>query len=200
MKKFLVALLILVLGFSFSACGKQIEKAVKDVLEQSGVETDEDGNATKTITSPESSLTLSYPLSWSNLKGELNDDASIELGNPIKEQYLVVIEETDEDFVDDFNVDVYMGMVMDYFLTSIDLDKEPDIQKIKIGKEGIDARQTRISGAVDNIKAEYIYSCLENDGVYYQIIAWSIRSKFDDAEPIYMDVLASITFLQSEDV
>ena len=201
MKKITLLILAILVGFSLAACGtmvKAVEKAVSDkqASEENGEGEDggEAGAALQTITSAESSLTLSFPKAWKVYHGELHDDASIEIANPAKEQYMIVLEESAEDFVEGFNVDDYLEIFLEGMVEGIDLEVEPVIQPAKFGKDGLDARQARMSGAVDSIKVEYFLVCAEVNGIFYQVIAWSLPSRFDAAKPLYDEVIASATF------
>lgn len=183
MKKNIVFLLALVVMLVFlSGCG--ILESIKDSLGDG-----EDG--TQTIKSDVTGLSLEFPKSWK--KEELNDVASIEMARLSKEQYMVVIEEEMADFEDGITVDDYAEIILENMSAAVEGSGNPTIKEVTIA-DGIVAKQFELAGTISKIKAKYLVTCVENDGVFYQFTAWSLQSKYDAAKPVFDTILDTISF------
>lgn len=151
----------------------------------------ENTSETQTITSAESGLSMVFPKSWKK-QNDLNEEASVQMGYPVKEQYMIVLEEKKEDFVDDFTLDDYISIILSNMQTAVEASENTEITDVKIN--GLSAKQFEISGAVERIKIKYLITCVENDDVFYQITSWSLQSKYDACKPIFEEILGSISF------
>lgn len=117
--------------------------------------------------------------SWSALKG-LNDEADISIGNIFKEKYLIVLAEPKADFEEDITLEDYYWLVESYFVDSDEFRtiEGPDAVTI----QGMPAYQSVIGGVVDDMSIRYVMTTVETRTHYYQLIAWTLTSKFGELE------------------
>ncbi len=170
MKKTAVLILAILIMSLFTACS---------FLPLAG---DKNDNTTKDVTSSDGQLQLTVPSSFKETKN-LNDVANLQLMNVAKEQYTVTIYESKIDLSDDFTLDDYLDIIKQNMSSSMDSPDFSDVETKTIG--GIDARQYTLSGEIDKIKLKYLVTLLETDKGFYQIISWSLPSRFDDALEVF---------------
>jgi hypothetical protein len=140
------------------------------------------------ISSTESDIVFSFPASWSEL--ELNDVASVEMGNESQERYFVIIEEDLTDFTDEVTIQEYGDIV---FENMESLVEEPDAGEwvdTTVG-DGLPARQIVLNAVVENMKVSYLITVFEGDQRFYQALAWSLQSRYDDSVPVFNEILNS---------
>ncbi|MCL1907444.1 MAG: hypothetical protein FWG08_05995 [Propionibacteriaceae bacterium] len=105
---------------------------------------------TWTVESTYSNLKLEIPTTWK--EEDLNDDASIQVGSQIREQYLIVLEDSAVDFEDGFTLYDYADLVLDGMLEWVDTAVVPTI--IDTEMAGFDARQFELNLCISNLLAE----------------------------------------------
>jgi hypothetical protein len=180
-----ILVLTLALIFALTGCSTFMEGFREGI----GVGNDADGP--QTVSSAESNLSLVFPGSWK--ENELNSIASLQMAQVVREQYLLVIEEYTSDFGYSFTLDDYASTILNNMLNTIDTTDSPVIRDTKIGLD-INAKQFEITATVDNIKAKYLVSFAEVNGIFYQFVAWSLQSKYDAAKPVFEEILDSARF------
>ena len=119
----------------------------------------------------------------------MHEDAVIQAASLIGEQYIIIIRENREDFGSKFTLDSLTDIARDNFkkgATDTFLS-----QPISVKINGYPARQFETSGEVDNIKVKYLYAIIETPQNYYQIITWTLSSKFDKNKSIFSEVINS---------
>ena len=185
MKKFLVSILALTLILTvLTGCNTVMEGFNK------GIDSADTGEV-QTITSSKSGLSLDFPESWKT--AEMNELATIQMALMIKEQYMMVIEEAASDFEDDFTVGEYSEIIMKNMKAALDAAEGLEIKDATVATD-LAAKQFELAGSVEKVKIKYFVTCVKNDGVFYQFISWSIQSKYDEAKPVFENILKSITF------
>ena len=127
----------------------------------------------KIFTNTEGNLQVEVPSNWVPL--DLNDEAVIQVGNPAKEIYLIVIPEVKID-LHGWNLDKHSKITMGNLLYLVDFPEisEPEIMKIN----GYDAIQYEIQGAADGINITYILTTVETPQYFNQILAWTLTSRY----------------------
>ncbi len=154
----------------------------------------EEGQKPKVITSTDGKCQLTVPASWSPQK-DLNDDANIQAGNLLAEQYTVVISETKVDFTDDMDLNGFTEIVRKGIGETI---KTPIVSEIRpLMVNGYPAVQFDVTGSVDNIKARWLYTIVDTPKNYHQILAWTLNSKYEANKPVFLEVINS--FKEIED-
>ena len=70
-----------------------------------------------------------------------------------------------------------------------------EITSLKIN--GFDAKQFEASGTVDKIKIKYIFTVVDTPDHFYQIVAWTLTSKFEENKPALLDVISSFKLVEN---
>ncbi|MDP4146349.1 MAG: hypothetical protein Q8936_18020 [Bacillota bacterium] len=140
----------------------------------------------KTVKSKDNVCQINIPDSWSEDK-TLNSEAVLQVANKSEEKYLIVIEENKSDFSNSANLDDYYSIVSKHLTSSITNANAGTAKDITIN--GKKAKQFEISGEVQKIKASYIITLVETDKHLYQVISWSLTSKFDQNKKDLNDVI-----------
>lgn len=118
----------------------------------------------------------------------LNDDASLQYQNLIKELYVIVIHETKDeinnaitdnnlDFIYSKDFDGYSQMVVDNFNESINIINRSEISDIIIN--GLKAKTFTLSGTVEGVEAYFKFCLVEGNDNYYQIMTWTLEDRKD---------------------
>jgi hypothetical protein len=185
MKKYILLLSALILLFTLSGCSEFI-RGFRD-----GIGSGDDSAATQTIKSAESNLSLEVPGSWREY--DLHEQASIQMAHLAREHYLIVMEELGIDFVDDFTLQDYAEIIRNNMVDIVDNADNPVITDATIGNN-INAKQFELAGTVDGIKIKYYVTFAKTNDVFYQFVTWSLQSRYDDAKPVFDEILRSATF------
>ena len=125
---------------------------------------------------------------------ELNDEASLQYMNALKEAYIIVIDESKQDFIDVYRdletydetispLENYRNIQMESLRETITIDNESPAKKLKI--RNVDAEYVEIDGKVEGVNFEIAYSLgfIEGKEKLYLIMAWTLgdrRTKFED--------------------
>jgi len=130
----------------------------------------------KTLTASDESCQIVVPGNWQT-RSDLNDDAVIQAGNLPAELYIVVIRESKEDYGKKADLDFYTNLIRDNFKKTV---TDPVLSEpLSVNINGHAAKQFETGGEMDNIKVKYIYTTVETPKNYYQIVSWTLSSRFD---------------------
>ncbi len=140
------------------------------------------------LTDTDNMFQITAPGNWQK-QTDLHDDAAIQAGSLINEQYLVIIREAKEDFGSKFTLDSLTEIVRDNFKKAA--TDTVLTQPIPVYINGYPARQFETSGEIDNLKIKYLYAIVETPHNYYQIITWTLSSKFDKNKSVFSEVINS---------
>ncbi len=139
------------------------------------------------VFSSEDGLTsINVPPGWEEI--ELNDDASIEIGDESQEIYCILISEAKVDF-DNITLDEYFHLIFDNFTLSLENMDYDEIDETTVN--GYDAYQVELRGTIDKVKISYIYTCLESETHFHSIYLWSYQSKFDKYRETFYEIADS---------
>ena len=148
----------------------------------------EKSQSPKVITSTDNMCQVTVPGNWQK-QTDLHDDATIQSASLIKEQYLIIIREDKQDFGSRFTLDSLTEIVRDNFKKAA--TETTLTVPITVNVNGYPARQFETSGEIDNLKIKYLYAIVETPHNYYQIITWTLSSKFDKNKTVFLDVINS---------
>lgn len=140
-----------------------------------------------TVASTEGRALLDIPGDWSEMDLE-NEHASLQVGNPQREEYLIVIAEPATDF--DLDLDGFTELASGLTLGAI-AGAQTAGPPVALDLNGLPARRLEISGAADGVRVVYHATYVEGAGHYYQVLAWTLPSKRDAAFPRYDQVVAT---------
>ena len=169
----ILVLAVFVLGCSyFNQVKKQIEKVQEPTV--------------MTATDGKSQLTV--PGAWSAQK-DLNDNASIQAGNLLAEQYAIVISESKEDFNSKMTLNEYADIIRKSAKQTLTDAVLSESKPVTVN--GYPGVQFEVDGSVSNIKAKWLYTLVDAPKNFHQILAWSTASKYEKNKQVFLDVVNS---------
>jgi len=133
------------------------------------------------------SFSVQMPASWS-LRGDLNDVADLQMGNPFKEAYTIIISENKMDF-DDISLEGHSELTRSMIKQGLKNCQESNQEALDIG--GNRAVRYRLTGSMDGLKIVYWHVTLETENHYHQMLLWSLKSKFSKNEADFDSVIQS---------
>jgi hypothetical protein len=133
------------------------------------------------------SFSVVMPASWS-LRSDLNDIADLQMGNPFKEAYTIIISENKMDF-DDITLEQHSNITRSMIRQGLKNYHESDPESFDIG--GNRALRYRLTGSVDGLNIVYWHVTIETENHYHQMLLWSLKSKFSNNEADFDSVIQS---------
>ena len=116
----------------------------------------------------------------------LNKEAELQVGNRKQQIYAIVITESKDDFT---SFGKYADLCYSKFVGTID---KPDVAgPTQLTINGKPAIQYKISGAVKGINVVYLYTLVEGNKYFDQLILWTSHSKFETNENTMQHVIES---------
>ncbi len=143
----------------------------------------------KTYTTTNGKFELNIPQSWNEIA--LNDEAEIQLGNEKEEQYFILLSEGKADLYG-WNIQKHSFITLGSLLASLDSPVVYGPEELEIN--GNKAVRFQIEGSTQGLKIVYIHTTIETAYSFNQILAWTLKSKFESNK----DTLKSVTDSFSE--
>ena len=129
---------------------------------------------------------LTLPGHWRRLR-HLNDDATIQTGNPFVDQYLIVLRDSLEEF--DGSLEDYATSTADSFVKNLQKARKSEPEEVDVnGHRGI---RHEVLGTVGFIRLAYLHTSIEGDTGYYQVVAWTSHSRQEEHFEIFREVVDS---------
>ena len=119
---------------------------------------------------------LTIPGDWRE-DAALLDEAVLKASNRANELYVIVLSESKEDFADDVTLEKFTTLTRDAMKGNVVSPELTEPQPTSIN--GNPAMQYELRGTVDSMKVAYINTTVETTEHYHQIIAWTLRSRYD---------------------
>jgi hypothetical protein len=138
------------------------------------------------IISQDGLFKLKVPNDWKILKN-LNEAAAIQVGNLMKEQYLIAIVDMKEDF--EGSLTEHVSITSQRIVTSTNNAQISEPEHLYINSR--QAIRYYITGTIGRAKVEYVQTTIEGQQAYYQILAWTLPSRFEDALEVFEQVVQS---------
>lgn len=138
--------------------------------------------------SEENNYQVSASSGWKDADGTLHPESELQIYNPLKEKYFMTLLESKEDFTD-FSLQAYYDIVTETFLSSVDISNQSDVKEVTIN--GNKALQYTLEGTVDNLNVVYLVTVIETPEHYGQLMAWTLKSKWDQYKDEYADLVNS---------
>lgn len=144
--------------------------------------------ADRVVTSTDGLVQMKLPLHWRILKN-LNEEAQLQAGNLVREEYLAVINELKEDFSGTLEeyADIVAGNLKDNLADGSLSGPE------KVVVNGLDGLQYKLKGSIENVNISYLLTALESSRGFHQVNEWTLQSKEEKAFPVFQEVLQSFT-------
>lgn len=138
------------------------------------------------------------PGNWKTQPG-LHPDAILAVANLREEQYLMVLPQKKSDFVGNMSASQLAGLLIENYkdtsTSEVPIQNATYTQPQLAVVNGKSASRFEIAGTVKGIRANYVITVAEGKDSYYQIVTWTLASKFDKNKPVL--VAASDSFRES---
>lgn len=124
---------------------------------------------------------IRIPAHWSSQTG-LNDVADLQVGNRLRQEFLIVLTEPKEDF-ESMDVD----RLLEHHVSGLEkgLSTTHRVPLATSGVGGYAARQLELHGTSDGLKVVYLVTALEGPKYFHGIIAWTVKSHWPEAKPMF---------------
>lgn len=132
-------------------------------------------------------LTMNVPSHWKP-RQDLHEDATLQFGNPFREEYLIVLPDLKTEFFG--TLDEHAKLTSDLILSNLKGSHRNAPRKYQLN--GMDAVQHEITGSVDNNKIAYLHTTVETDTAFQQVIAWTLPNRKERAFKVFSSVLDSL--------
>ncbi|MCB4757473.1 MAG: TraB/GumN family protein [Elusimicrobia bacterium] len=187
-----------ILGWSLKSKHKDYLKSYNETVQSfeflSGSNPSAQVAVKKLIIPPNRSCQIYVPLNWRPYP-DLNKDAAVQVGSPTGDLFLMVIPEKKEDF-QDYTLKDYFRVTTDSLKKNLKdaQNTKPEQKKIN----GLPAYQAAVSGVLENGRFTYLFTTVEGKTDYYQVIAFSLKSKYDRDKDLFQQIVN--TFQPEESV
>ena len=142
----------------------------------------------RVITSVDNLFTVKLPASWTILKN-LNDEATIEIGNLEEDVYCIAFSERKADFepcptINDFYESVLSG-TSDAVLKA-NIKRLPQLSSFKL-----DHRRARVDGELEYNEITYIIQIVETKDYFYQMVSYTPKANAEKLLPLFDEITNS---------
>lgn len=176
MKKYLIFLFSIC--FSIISCKKLIESAASLSKDEVKIE-----DLKKIKVNDE--YALSVPEYMTEMKS-LHEDASFQYANIFKETYIVIIDESKEEFINTFKeLEIYndsLSSLRNYADFQLKSFKESigaiEIKKLESNIKKLPSEIHQFNGLVEGIDIAYLVSFVEADKKMYMMMSWTMKSRY----------------------
>ncbi len=146
----------------------------------------------KFFTNQQETLQVEVPSNWEVL--QLNEEAQIQVGNLAQETYYIVIPEVKVD-LHGWNIDKHSKITLGNLLYLVDFPEIVGPRNINInGYSGI---QYEVHGANQGLNISYILTTVETPEHFHQILAWTLKSRFDKNKKVLKKAIESFQEIPS---
>lgn len=149
------------------------------------------GSAPLVLKSTDAMVEISAPGNW-KLLTKVNDDAQLQAGSLIREEYMLIFNEERADFQG--NLGDFGKIVMGHLQKALSSADVSAGEKLTIN--GLDAIQYTASGSVKGVNVDYLVTVVESPKYYHQIVTWTLHSKKDRAFPVLREAAASFKIVK----
>ncbi len=144
----------------------------------------------KVVQSRDGRTQMVVPASWSE-QSDLNEQADIQVANPRKELYVIVLSESKQDFDADMTLEEHSVLTRSLLLQGI-RNGQVSYGPIQFEIGGYPAVQYQLRGSVDKVKLVYLHTTVEGANGFHQIIAWTLPSRLNKNELVLQRVTRSL--------
>ncbi|HVF88941.1 MAG TPA: hypothetical protein VNH22_02665 [Blastocatellia bacterium] len=176
-----IALLLLPVTLLISAC-QPGRKAGGGAEENNSA-----GAASAVITSSDGLSRITLPPGWKQ-EQELHEQADLQAADRANEMYVIVMSESKEDFRD-MTVEKHSEFTRSALTEKLESPELSEPEKVTV--DGLPGTQYEIRGGVDNLNIAYLHTTLESPTHFHQILAWTLKSRFDKNRPVLDAVIHS---------
>lgn len=150
---------------------------------------------TTRLQSDDKTLSIRVPSTWKSNR-QLSDAAVIGAARPSAELYTIVIAEAKVDFEETFTLADYTELIRSSMEKNVqDLQMDGEITALKVN--GLPAQRMILFGTVDGVKIAYVYTLVESETGFYQVLGWTLRSRLPSNLPLLTQVTETFTVAPS---
>ncbi|MBG0827121.1 hypothetical protein HS041_05020 [Planomonospora sp. ID67723] len=139
----------------------------------------------RTVTSTDGKSQLTIPNDWETLS--LLAEADVQVGNQVKEQYLMVITEDQASF--DLDLAGYAKLVIDQMQTKLTNTSAGEPQQLTVN--GAPAIQYELHGTAQGVRITYWVTLVEGAKDFHQVLTWTLETRGEEHGPLLRDVTAT---------
>lgn len=166
---------------------------VSPEAEKAAAEQVDSEQATKKFTSTNGEITLTVPESWEEDHTVFNPAADFILSSQDMMKYLMVIRDNKSDLTDGMTLAEYQELLEEMTQTTgIENYESTNPESLKIN--GNDALQYEVIGSIQGVQLHYLYTIIETDDHFHQIMIWSDQATFPTQKDLFQEVSASYQF------
>lgn len=118
-----------------------------------------------------------------------NEVASLQIGNLIGNQYLLIISEEKRDFVPEFGIQEYAETISEQMKEVVESPIETELIPMEIG--GLPAFRRELDGEIDGTKIAYLNTFIEGEQHFHQVLTWTLLEMKDRQFPLFRTTVAS---------
>lgn len=118
---------------------------------------------------------ITVPAGW-NKKDDLNESADLQAGHRLASLYVIVIKDSKED-MPGMSIEDHSAITRETLMESLSDTKLSQPQYLTIDNK--QALQYEIRGIIDKIKIVYLHTTVESPSHFYQIVAWTLPSRWE---------------------
>ena len=145
-------------------------------------------DGTKRLRARDGISEISIPDRWDEMT-DLNDEAKLEAGNAVAEEYVIVLTEAKSDFATPIDLARYADINLATMRTVVPGAQISHPRSLTI--DGREAAQYEIRGVVDGLDIVYLATYVAGRAHVHQVVMWSIASHFEAARADFERVAES---------
>lgn len=126
----------------------------------------------------------------------LNPEASLQYQNPLKEFYVIVLDEPKNYFTDAIGLEEYKNILRTNLETSLESPTFSPSRDTVIN--GLKTKLSSLSDKRDGIAIYYQFAYIESKTHFYQILTWTLENRKDKFSPDMDKIIASFKELENK--
>jgi len=151
---------------------------------KSGLKTDQSRHV---IVSSDGEYQIQVPTGWKQITN-LHEQAGLQAADHLREMYIIVLSESKSDF-EEMSLDKHSQITIRKLIERVTSSETSGPTTLVIN--GNPAAQYVVSGTIDNLKITYLHTTVETAKSFNQILAWTLRSRFDQNRAELQNVIQS---------
>jgi hypothetical protein len=145
--------------------------------------------AQNAVASADSLLIASVPNHWTDL--ELNEAASLQLGDPSEDVYFMAFNESKVDLYG-WNLERHSRITLAQLLISVDFPEVTGPFEAQVA--GLDAVQYVLRGVIQGTRIVYLHTTVDGPDAFTQLLGWTSASRWSRKETTFRQILESVEF------
>jgi hypothetical protein len=143
----------------------------------------------KVVVATDGGSQVTIPSMWHEIP-TLNEKAEIQVGNEVREQYLIVLTEAKMDFAET-DLARYADLAAETLEESLtNKVRSPSVPRQVQGRPAL---EFRITATIDNLNVVYWLTAVEGRDHYYQVLTWTLASRANANESVLRGVADTFT-------